>query len=234
MAATIISNGSFIRLFDEEPPKFIVPTCILLDYNTGLPLGAGDFGGSAYTEDAVAPADPAGNSLALVRKDTPAALTTTDGDIVIARGSNFGSLYVTGLDINGTIWDLLTEPTVRAAIDKMLPASPWYYVAPASGYTNTTTAVTIKTADATLRHYVSSIQISSEALTAGGEYGIRDGAAGAFLWRTKIGTAGLLGGREINFNPPLRGTAATLLEFVGLTASIAGAVYFNAQGFSAT
>ena len=72
----------------------------------------------------------------------------------------------------------------------------------------------------------------SEALTNATELAIRDGANGTVLWRTKIGTGGLPLA-NIKFDDPLRGTANTLLEVVTLTASGAGAVYFNAQGYIA-
>jgi hypothetical protein len=44
----------------------------------------------------------------------------------------------------------------------------------------------------------------------------------------------LFGGQvltHVPFATPLKGTAATLLEFVTLTASVTGAVFFNAQGY---
>lgn len=112
-----------------------------------------------------------------------------------------------------------------------IPADRWTYSAAASGIVNTTTAVTFKAAHASLRNYVTSIQIMSEALGAATELAIRDGAGGTVLWRTKIGTGGIVSGLSINFPVPLKGTAATLLEVVTLTASVTGAVYFNAQGY---
>jgi hypothetical protein len=114
-----------------------------------------------------------------------------------------------------------------------LAGTAWTYAAAASGIANTTTAVTFKAAHATLRNYVTWVDLWSEALTTASEVAIRDGAAGTVLWRTKIATGGLLGGRYIRFDPPLQGTAATLLEVLTLTASGAGAVYFNAGGFVA-
>lgn len=109
----------------------------------------------------------------------------------------------------------------------------WQYAAAASGIINTTTAVTFKTADGSLRNYVTAIQITAEALGAATELVVRDGAAGPVLWRTKIGLAGIINGLNLNFPNPLKGTAATLMEVVTLSASITGAVYFNAQGFVA-
>ena len=36
----------------------------------------------------------------------------------------------------------------------------------------------------------------------------------------------------LTFNPPLRGTANTLVEIVTLTASVTGSVYCNLQGYT--
>jgi hypothetical protein len=114
-----------------------------------------------------------------------------------------------------------------------IPEGEWSYGAAASGIVNTTTAVTIKTAAGTgIRNYITSIQVMSETLTNATELAIRDGAAGTVIWRTKIPTGGLPT-TTIAFPSPLKGTANTLLEVVTLTASGAGAVYFNAQGYAA-
>ena len=53
----------------------------------------GGGGGTEYTEDAAAVANPVGTSLILVRQDTPGALVTTDGDNVAQRGTNYGAGY---------------------------------------------------------------------------------------------------------------------------------------------
>lgn len=114
-----------------------------------------------------------------------------------------------------------------------IPEGEWSYGAAASGIVNTTTAVTIKTAaGAGIRNYITSIQVMAETLTTATELAIRDGAAGTVIWRTKIPTGGLPT-TTIVFPSPLKGTANTLLEVVTLTASGAGAVYFNAQGYAA-
>lgn len=119
------------------------------------------------------------------------------------------------------------------AQENTLPTTPWSYAAAANGIANTVTPVTIKAADAALRNYITSIQLWSEVLTTASEFAIRNGSAGPVLWRTKIPTGGLLNGLAINFATPLKGSPATLLEVLTLTASGAGAVYFNAQGFVA-
>jgi len=113
------------------------------------------------------------------------------------------------------------------------PEQDWQYAAAASGILNTTTAVTFKAAaGASVRNYITAIQITAEALGAATELAIRDGAAGTVIWRTKIPTGGLPT-LNIEFPTPLKGTANTLMEVVTLTASVTGAVYFNAQGYIA-
>lgn len=148
------------------------------------------------------------------------------------------------LDIVTPSTDLQKRPLVRQAdlsgdYDAVrpfsLPVGDWSYPAAAAGISNTTTAVTIKAAGGgSVRNYITAVQIYSDALGAATELAIRDGAAGTVLWRTKIGTGGRINGDPIIFPTPLRGTANTLLEVVTLTASITGAVYFNAQGYSST
>lgn len=50
-------------------------------------------GPTEYTEDAAAAADPVGAVQVLVRADTPAAVTGTDGDNIARRGTNYGAAY---------------------------------------------------------------------------------------------------------------------------------------------
>jgi hypothetical protein len=111
--------------------------------------------------------------------------------------------------------------------------SSWRYAAAAGGLLNTTSAVAIKAAEtAGLKNYITSIQITAEALGAATEVAIRDGSAGPVLWRTKIGTAGLIGGLNIVIPPgAMSSSTNTLLEVVTLTASVTGAVYVNVQGY---
>lgn len=65
--------------------------------SAGAELSVG--GGTQYTEDAAAAANPVGNALNLVRNDARSgSLTTTDGDNIAARGTNAGELYVKHVD----------------------------------------------------------------------------------------------------------------------------------------
>lgn len=52
-------------------------------------------GGTQYTEDAAAAADPVGTALMLVRRDTPSATEVSlDGDNIAAKANNAGAQYV--------------------------------------------------------------------------------------------------------------------------------------------
>jgi len=67
------------------------PLTVRLTDTNGDYVGAG--GGTQYTEDAVAAANPTGTGVNLIRQDTPATLVTTDGDNVGQRGTNYGAAY---------------------------------------------------------------------------------------------------------------------------------------------
>jgi hypothetical protein len=84
----------------------------ILDLSNSNPLtvaivdGSGDQitsfgGGTQYTEDAAAAANPVGTVPILVRKDTPASEVSADGDNIAARGTAYGAQYVTLLDTAG-------------------------------------------------------------------------------------------------------------------------------------
>lgn len=62
-------------------------------------------GGTQYTEDAVSAGDPVGNATILVRKDTPGAIVTTDGDNVAQRGTNYGAAYTQIVTSGGAFVD---------------------------------------------------------------------------------------------------------------------------------
>lgn len=52
-----------------------------------------------YLEDDAAAANPIGRAIILVRADTPAAVTSTDGDNVAQRGTNKGEAYTKDADL---------------------------------------------------------------------------------------------------------------------------------------
>lgn len=109
------------------------------------------------------------------------------------------------------------------------PANTWSSAAASGGIVNTT-GVTAKAAGgAGVRNYITHVDVVNGHATVDTDVQIRDGASGTVLWRGFAKAAG--GGVAADFNPPLRGTAATLVEIAcGTTGT---ATYFNLQGFSA-
>ena len=62
-------------------------------------------GGTQYTEDAAAAANPVGTANILIRTDTPATQVTTDGDNIAQRGTNYGAAYVQLVTSSGSYID---------------------------------------------------------------------------------------------------------------------------------
>lgn len=91
------SDGSQKTQIVDGSGNVVGSTTNALDVN----IKSGSSAGTQYTEDAVAAADPVGNAVNLVRKDTPAATVSADGDNIAQRGTNFGAAYVTLLDASG-------------------------------------------------------------------------------------------------------------------------------------
>jgi hypothetical protein len=67
------------------------PLDVTLRDTAGAPVAVG--GGTQYTEDAPAAADPTGTVPILVRKDTPATIVSADGDNIAQRATNYGAAY---------------------------------------------------------------------------------------------------------------------------------------------
>ena len=115
-----------------------------------------------------------------------------------------------------------------------IPELAWSYAPPSGGIVNSTVAATIKAAAAAgLKNYLVSLTVKvTGTVGAASEVAVRDGAAGTVLWRDKLAvTSEVL---NVRFDPPLAGTAATLMEVVTLSAmGASSAVFFNCQGFVA-
>lgn len=133
----------------------------------------------------------------------------------------------------GDTADLITDLIGRLVIQPYgIPQNTWQYAAAASGIVNTTTAVTIKAAAAAgIRNYLTKLTVQTATLGGATELVIRDGASGTVIFRTQLQTTALPA-TTIHFDPPLMGTAATLMEVATLTA-VTGGVYVNAVGFIA-
>lgn len=99
-------RGLYTKLSDASQKTQVVDgsgnvigaTSNALDVN----IKSGAAGGTQYTDDAVGTTHPIGNAPILIRKDTPAASVSTDGDNIAQRGTNYGAAYVTLLDTSGS------------------------------------------------------------------------------------------------------------------------------------
>jgi len=158
--------------------------------------------------------------------------STSDG---IATSAANGQLGL-GLVYNGATMDRMRGDVNGQVIQPGLSTTYWYYTSGTSAIlSNTTTAVTIKTAaGASVRNYIDACQIASTALGASVPLAIRDGAAGTVIWAMRPPTAGWTNPVYINFSPPLRSTANTLLEIVTTTADTSGTFDVNCQGHTGT
>lgn len=109
------------------------------------------------------------------------------------------------------------------------PANTWSYAAASGGITDTTGVTAKAAAGAGVRTYVTRLQVINGHASTSTDVQIRDGASGTVLWRGYASSGG--GGVTTVFDPPLRGTANTLVEVAcGTTGT---ATYFNLQGFTA-
>lgn len=212
---------SFLRLFDYERERVELLARPSGDLGAAVPVAIQ--GGTVTTVSTVTTANIQG---------TQANNSATAPNPVLTSifGVSANPAVGTTAQHQRAIGTLIGVPVTKPF---SIPEGEWSYGAAAGGILNTATAVTIRAAGAAgIRNYITSIQVFSEALTTATELAIRDGAGGTVLWRTKIPTTGMPT-TQFEFPNPIKGTAATLLEVVTLTASGTGAVYFNAQGYSA-
>lgn len=112
-----------------------------------------------------------------------------------------------------------------------IPDNTWNYAAAAGGLVNTTGVTAKAAAGAGIRNYVKSCQVINSHATTGTEVLIRDGAAGTVLHRGWAQPGG--GGYALTFDPPLRGSANTLIEIAEVTTTATAGVLVNLQGYSA-
>lgn len=134
---------------------------------------------------------------------------------------------------NGVSWDRQRGDTAGTVTQPYaITTARWQFAGASGGLVNTTAAATIAAAGgASVRNYLTGLQLSAGTLGAATELAVRDGVAGTVLWRGFIPTTGTQ--QSITFPAPLKGTANTLMEVVTLTATVTGGVYVNAQGYTA-
>lgn len=165
---------------------------------------------SGVAEDGVATGLTA-IGIALEARNTQKTAMSATGDVVRAQGTMDGR---------------------QVFVLNAIPELAWFYAAAAAGIVSSTTDVVVKTAGgATVRNYVSSIQISHDLLSVVTEIVVKDGAT--VIWRGKLQVAASESASTIDFDTPLRGSLNTAVN-VALLTSATGGVYVNVQGFTAT
>lgn len=120
---------------------------------------------------------------------------------------------------------------VAGSTQPLISSLDWRYAtaAGAATITNTTTAVTVKTAPgAGLYNVVTNITVSADTLGTATVLALRDGAAGAILWSVRL-VAAATPTIHYTFPTSITASANTLLEVVTLTASTGG-VYVTLGG----
>lgn len=174
-------------------------------------------------------ATDSGNPVKIGCKYNTSRPTYTDGQRTDCQSDTRGAMYATLTAPDGgsiaTANGLMTQPYGNSSTN-------WSYSSGTSPIlSNTTTAVTIKTAaGASVINYIDSCQIGSTALGASVPLALRDGAGGTVKFAVRPPTAGWLAPWTVNFQPPLKGTANTLWEVVTTTADTSGTFDVNCQG----
>lgn len=109
------------------------------------------------------------------------------------------------------------------------PEATWSYAAASGGITNTTDVEAKAAAGASLRNYVTGLQLRGASAT-GTEFVIKDGAS-TVLWRGHVPASATTGPGSFEFNPPLRGSLNTAINIACITTGTQ--TYANLQGFVA-
>lgn len=176
--------------------------------------------------------DGNGGLKALVAESVGATDATSNTSGLRVSGAWGYPLLTAGFVYNGTNWDRQRGDTNGAVFQRGLSTTFWSYTSGASPIlSNTTTAVTIKTAaGASVKNFIDSCQITTTAFGVSVPLAIRDGAAGTVKWALTVPTAGFLQPVQIAFETPIPSTANTLLEVVTTTANTSGTVTLNCQG----
>lgn len=168
--------------------------------------------GAQYTEDSAHVSGDYLTPMGVVRKDTPTQVAGSDGDYSMLINDSTGRMHALN-------------------IPYAIPSNTWSYAAAAGGLVSTTGVTAKVAASSGIRNYITSAQVINTHSTVSTEVVIRDGASGTVLHRGWAQAAG--GGYSCKFEPPLRGTAATLVEIAEVTATTTTGVLVNLQGYTA-
>ncbi len=181
---------------------------------------------------------PTGAATSANQSTAITALQLLDNPVVAHDAAVSGSTGVAILGLEARS----TEPTAVANADATrgistllgkqvtipyaIPASTWSYASPAA-VTDTSDDVAKAAAGASIRNYITSIQVMNGDDTVGTAVVIKDGST--VIWQGWAEQTG--GGCAAKFDPPLRGTANTAVNVANITTS--AETFFNLQGYVA-
>lgn len=161
--------------------------------------------------------------------------SNTTGSVAHSTATSGNPVFVGGTVIAATIDTTLVQndraqlpiTTGQQVIVKQHAPSEvtWQYATPVATPVTTTTAVVLRTAGAaSIRNHVTAIQLINTSATAGA-VSIQDGTT--VIWSTWL-PANMTAPCDFVFDVPLRGTAATAINFV---ANAAMNIFVSAQGY---
>lgn len=190
-------------------------------------------GGTQYTEDAAAAANPVGNALIVVRDDARGgSLTTADGDNVALRGNNFGELYVKHTDsiavTNAGLTELAAAINGSSQMDVNIAASNATVTVADGGGSLTvdgTVAVSSISTSVTPGTGASNLGKAEDAAHASGDVGV-------MALSVRQDTAAALAGTDADYQPLITDASGRLHVNVGNTVTVGSHAVTNAGTFA--
>jgi hypothetical protein len=254
-AGAVASGVQRVTLASDDPGVTHLATIAGAVDGTEMQVDIVAGGVTGRAEDAAHSTGHEGVVILAVRRDTAAVGSDTDGDYSTVNVDSAGRVYVNSAgtaahdaaiagnpvriggravsaDVTavtaGDAVDLIATLTGKQVVYPFaLPGTSWSYASPAA-VTDTADDEAKAAGAAGVRHYITGVQVFNGHDTVGTEVVIKDGST--VLWRGWAEQTG--GGCSAQFNPPLRGTAATAVNVANVTNS--SSTYFNLQGFSAS
>jgi hypothetical protein len=210
-------------------------------------------GGTQYTEDAAAAANPVGTALNLIRADALAGVTTTDGDNVAARGTDKGELYVKHADALTVNSHAVTNAgtfAVQSGAERAEDAAhstghTGMFVLAVRADTATSTAGTdgdysalvtdtngrLHVLDQYSLQILNSVQASADAVYAEDDAHL-SAAPGVFCLTVRTDTAAARAGTDGDYQPFITDASGRLHVNVGNTVTVASHAVTNAGTFA--
>lgn len=150
--------------------------------------------------------------------------TSTDSNSAIGQTTVQNMVY----NSTSTFWDRLRGDTNGMQVQFAPSAKLWQYAAPTGGVVPSTgQTLAVAAGGASVINYIDTLNCGHDALGAATELVIQDGSTA--IARYKLNTATTENGIAVNFQPPLKGTANTAVNYT-FSGATTGGVYCNVTG----